>query len=80
LQTFRLDPLILDRLLQSFVGKMNRNHKFINMKADVIIEGNDIIVTFPRRAHNPIIKAAQLDKVSTPISWLGNRRMIYEFR
>jgi transposase len=54
--------------------------KFINMKADIVIESNDIIVTFPRRSHNPIIKAAQLDKIPTPISWLGNRRMIYKFR
>ena len=54
--------------------------KFINMKADIIIEGNDIIVTFPRRVHNPIIKAAQLDKIPTPISWLGNRRVLYKFK
>jgi transposase len=54
--------------------------KFINMKADIAIEGNDIIVTFPRRAHNPIIKAAQLDKTPTPISWLGNRRMLFKFK
>ena len=54
--------------------------KFIDMKADIVIEGNDIIVIFPRRAHNPIIKAAQLDKTPTPISWLGNRRMLYKFR
>jgi transposase len=54
--------------------------KFINMKADVVVEGNDIIVHFPRRAHNPIIKAAQLDETPAPISWLGNRRIIYKFR
>lgn len=54
--------------------------KFINMKADIVIEGNDIIVTFPRRSHNPIIKAAQLDKIPTPISWLGNRKILYKFR
>ena len=54
--------------------------KFINMKADIVIEDNDIIVTFPRRVHNPIIKAAQLDKIPTPISWLGNRKMLYKFR
>ena len=34
--------------------------KFIDMKADILAEGNDIIVHFPRRAHNPIIKAARL--------------------
>jgi transposase len=54
--------------------------KFINMKADVTIRDGDIIVKFPRRAHNPIIKSAQLDKVPSTISWLGNRKMLFEFR
>lgn len=53
---------------------------FINMKADILIDGNDIIVEFPRRAHNPILKAAQLDKISPSISWLGNKRMLFKFR
>jgi len=54
--------------------------KFINMKAKIAVQDNDITVTFPRRVHNPIIKAAQLDGTPTPISWLGNRRVIYKFR
>ena len=54
--------------------------KFLNMKADIVIEGNDIVVTYPRRSHNPIIKAAQLDKTPTPISWLGDRKMLFKFR
>lgn len=54
--------------------------KFINMKAEVAIRNGNIIVKFPRRAHNPIIKAAQLDKVPCEISWLGKRKMIFEFR
>ena len=54
--------------------------KFINMKADVAIREGDIIVKFPRRAHNPIVKSAQLDKTPCTISWLGDRRMRFEFR
>lgn len=54
--------------------------KFINIKADIVIEDNNIIAAFPRRSHNPIIKAAQLDKTPTPISWLGNRRILFRFR
>ena len=54
--------------------------KFINMKADVAIRNGNIIVRFPRRSHNPIIKSAQLDKAPSTISWLGNRKMIFEFR
>ena len=53
---------------------------FINMKANIVIRGNDIIVTFPRRAHNPILKAAQLDRTPQSISWLGNKRMFFKFK
>lgn len=53
--------------------------KFINMKADLSIRDGHIIVKFPRRAHNPIIKAARMDKDSPAISWLGNRKVLFEF-
>jgi transposase len=54
--------------------------KFVNMKADVVIRDGEIVVKFPRRAHNPIIKSAQLDKEPSTISWLGERKMRFEFR
>ena len=53
--------------------------KFINMKADITIRDGDIVVKFPRRAHNPIIKSAQLHKTTSTISWLGDRKMRFEF-
>jgi len=53
--------------------------QFINMKADILISGEIITVRFPRRSHNPIIKAAQIDKKAPRISWLGNRRLQFEF-
>jgi transposase len=53
--------------------------QFINMKADILIRDDVIEVKFPRRSHNPIIKAARLDKKSIPISWLGNRRLQFKF-
>ena len=53
--------------------------QFINMKADILVHGDIITVRFPRRSHNPIIKAAQLDKQAPKISWLGNRRLQFEF-
>jgi transposase len=54
--------------------------QFINMKCQISVKGDVIVVKFPRRSHNPIIKAAQLDKTAPPISWLGNRRLQFEFR
>jgi transposase len=53
--------------------------QFINMRADIVVRGDLVNVNFPRRAHNPIIKAAQLDKAATIIPWLGNRRVQFEF-
>ena len=53
--------------------------QFINMSAEILIRGEVITVKFPRRSHNPIIKAAQLDKNATSISWLGNKRLQFEF-
>jgi len=53
--------------------------RFINMSAEILIRGEVITVKFPRRSHNPIIKAAQLDKNATSISWLGNKRLQFEF-
>jgi transposase len=53
--------------------------QFINMKADVIVREKDITVKFPRRSHNPIIKAARLDRNALGISWLGDRHLRFEF-
>ena len=53
--------------------------KFINMKADILIRDEVIRIKFPRRSHNPVIKAAGLDKKATKISWLGNKRIQFEF-
>ena len=53
---------------------------FINMKCEISVQGNILMVTFPRRAHNPILKASQLDKTAPAISWIGNRRLRFQFR
>jgi len=53
---------------------------FVNMKADIAVRGDAIWVTYPRRAHNPLLKAAQLDKISPSISWLGGRNIVFEFK
>ena len=53
--------------------------QFINMKADIAVHGDCVNVNFPRRAHNPIIKAARLDETAPPIPWLGNRRVRFSF-
>ena len=50
--------------------------KFVETPGAVEIEpGRRIVVYFDRRAHNPILREAQLDKKSLPIPWLGNHRL-----
>jgi transposase len=54
--------------------------QFVNMKCQISVQGDVLVVKFSRRSHNPILKAAQLDKTAPRISWLGNRRLQFEFR
>ena len=50
--------------------------KFIETPGAIEIEsGRRIVVYFDRRAHNPILREAQLDKDSPPIPWLANHQL-----
>jgi len=53
---------------------------FVRGKASVSIRGNDVRVTYPRRAHNPILIDAGLIGASTPIPWWSGRRLRLEIR
>jgi hypothetical protein len=37
--------------------------------------GHQRLVYFDRRAHNPVLREAELDKDCPPIPWLGNRQL-----
>jgi hypothetical protein len=54
--------------------------KFVETSGTVEIEsGRRIVVYFDRRAHNPILREALLDKDCPTIPWLGNRRLEFVF-
>ena len=54
--------------------------KFVETSCAVEIEtGNRIVVYLDRRSHNPILREANLDKDHPKISWLGNRRLEFQF-
>jgi len=54
--------------------------KFIETSGAVEIEeGRRIIVYFNRRAHNPILREARLDKDGPRIPWLANRRLEFVY-
>jgi hypothetical protein len=48
---------------------------FIDATASVMITKRDIVVRFQKRAHNPLLLAAQLDKTDVPVPWLGRKRL-----
>ena len=52
---------------------------FIDMPASIKIEGDEIHVKYPLRAHSPVLRSAGLDKWCKPISWLGNRKIKFHW-
>src|SRR5580692_8365729 len=48
---------------------------FINAVAHVMITEREIVVRFQKRAHNPLLMAADLAKTDLPVPWLRNRRL-----
>lgn len=55
--------------------------RFLDTTARIVRDGRDIVVTFPRRAHNPIlIDAGLIGGAPTPIPWWNGRRLRTEIR
>jgi transposase len=48
---------------------------FVNATARVSIQKRDIIVRFHKRAHNPLLINAGLDRTETRVPWLGRKRL-----
>lgn len=72
----------LYRLLSSRIGNGYQDAKsrrifrdFIDAAAKVTITEEEILVRFQKRAHNPLLIAADFDKVDIPIPWLGGKRL-----
>ncbi|MGH9445840.1 MAG: hypothetical protein ACRD3O_08955 [Terriglobia bacterium] len=52
---------------------------FVDATAVVSVGGSDIEVRFQKRAHNPLLMAADLDRTEQPIPWLDNKRLRLTF-
>jgi hypothetical protein len=52
---------------------------FIDATAHVTIDESGIAVRFQKRAHNPLLMAADLDHGQPRIPWLGNKRLRFIF-
>jgi len=53
--------------------------KFVETGGRVEVQPDRILVRFDKRSHNPILRAAQLDKGCPPIPWLGNRPVVFAY-
>lgn len=53
---------------------------FVKGKGNITLEGNKITVTYPRRAHNPILRSAPWHRVPQSLSWLDEIGLELRFR
>ena len=53
---------------------------FIRGKADVDITGGEVKVTYPRRAHNPILRDVPWHRLPQTISWLEGTKLNLKFQ
>jgi hypothetical protein len=53
--------------------------KFVDTAGQVTMTPERIVVQFDRRAYNPILREAALDRAVTPIPWLGNRQLVFTY-
>jgi hypothetical protein len=53
--------------------------KLVETAGCIEIAADRLTVHFDRRAHKPILRAANLDRECPPIPWLGNRHVTFSY-
>jgi len=53
---------------------------FVKGKGRVNLNADRLVVTFPRRAHNPILRNAPWHRLPTKVSWLGDVNLELKFK
>jgi len=76
----------LYRLLAAKIGHGYQHAKarhvfrdFVEATAQIAIGETEIVVSFQKRAHNPLLLAAALQKTNVPIPWLGHKHLRLTF-
>lgn len=76
---------LYSRLAQNLRGfeacdapKLNRD--FVKGKGEVAVKGGHITVTYPRRAHNPILRAVPWQRLPQKIPWLNDAQISFHFQ
>jgi transposase len=73
---------IIARLLPGFETARARQifRHFLDTPAQIRIGEYDVEVTYPKRAHNPLLIAAGFAEKTTPIPWWTNNQLTLRFR
>ena len=53
---------------------------FVRGKGQITVDKDEVVVLFPKRAHNPVLRAIDWTNLPDRVSWLGNRRLRFEWR
>jgi len=53
--------------------------KFVETSGLLEVHANRMVVRFDKRAHNPILREAALDKECPPMPWLHNLPVAFEY-
>jgi hypothetical protein len=53
---------------------------FVKGKGEVAVKKGQISVTYPRRAHNPILRAVPWQRLPQKIPWLNDASICFDFR
>jgi len=53
---------------------------FVKGKANITVKNEKLTVTYPRRAHNPILRAVPWHRLPKSISWLDSVNLDLKFR
>lgn len=73
---------MIARLLPGFEAAKARQvfRHFLDVPAQIEIREYQIEVTFPKRAHNPLLIAADFAEKTTAIPWWSNYNLVLRFR
>ena len=52
---------------------------FVDATATVTLGETDVLIRFQKRAHNPLLLAAGLDKTQVKVPWLGDKSLHFVF-
>jgi hypothetical protein len=58
--------------------KIYRN--FVRGKGKITVKENELIITYPKRAHNPILRSVPWNRLPDSLSWLNGAKLNMVFK